>query len=54
MIGHKANKEPSILQADFYLMYIYIKMGQGSHNMQEEDNDLYKAKTSYPFVDGIG
>ena len=36
---------------------MYITMSQGSHNRQEEDdddNDLYKAKTSYPFVDGVG
>jgi hypothetical protein len=31
-----------------------IKRAQGSHNRQEEDNDLYKAKTSYPSVDGLG
>jgi hypothetical protein len=26
--------------------------GQGSHNRQEDD--LYKAKTSYPYVDVVG
>jgi hypothetical protein len=57
-IGHTANKEPSILQAHtIYLMHI-IKRAQGSHNRQEEhdedEDDLYKAKSSYPFVDGIG
>ena len=51
MIGGKANKAASILQA--HLLDEYIKMGQGSHNRQE-DEDLYKAKTSYPFVDGVG
>jgi hypothetical protein len=32
-------------------------MSQGGHNRQSEDdddNDLYKAKTSYAFVDGVG
>jgi hypothetical protein len=52
VLGDKTNKATSILQA--HLLDEYIKKGQGSHKRQEEDNDLYKAKTSYPFVDGLG
>ena len=31
---------------------MYVKLGQGRHNRQEDD--FYKAKSSYPFVEGIG
>ena len=44
----------SINIAKAHLLDVYHK--EPSYNSQEEDddNDLYKAKTSYPFVDGIG
>ena len=49
-----ANKSHQYWKKHIYLMY--ITMSQGSHNRQEEDddNDLYKEKPSYPFVDGVG
>jgi hypothetical protein len=45
----------SINIAKAHLLDVYHK--EPSHNRQEEDddnNDLYKAKTSYPFVEGVG
>lgn len=44
----------SINIAKAHFLDVYHKEPSRNRQEEDDDNDLYKAKTSYPFVDGLG